>query len=93
MKEIFKSYIITIIKMTFGFIPEVRIDMPNDGVIKIFLDGTESERKQMMGYHATNFNALKQLLICFSKKYQMYVFLFIEFKNETHNTEDTESTF
>lgn len=79
MKEKFSNYIRDIVNMTFGFEPSVRIDSPNQGVIKIFLDSNEDERKQMMGYHAQNFHALKQMLICFSKKHNVYVFLYLEF--------------
>lgn len=84
MKEQFSKYIISLIESTFGFKPVCRVEMPNDGVVKIYLDGTEGERKQIMGYHAQTFNALKQLLMCFSKKYNMYVFLYLEFRDETY---------
>ena len=84
MSEIFTKYITDIIFMTFGFKPLVRVDTPNDGVYKVYLDGNEEQRKQMMGYHAQNFHALKQMLICFSKKYNVYVFLYLEFNEVNH---------
>jgi hypothetical protein len=84
MKEHFETYITNLIYDTFGFSPIVRTEEPNNGVIKIFLDGTNEERKQMMGFHAQNFHAIKQMLICFSKKYKVYVFLYLEFQNEAN---------
>lgn len=86
MIEIFERYITKVIENTFGFTPKVRILMPNEGVIKVFLDGNESERKQMMGHHAQNFKALKQLLICFGRKHNIYAFLFIEFPDAETNS-------
>lgn len=86
MKDDFENYILNLVHDTFGFQPLIRTEMPNAGVIKIFLDGSEDERKQMMGYHAQNFHALKQMLICFSKKYKVYVFLYLEFPNALNTT-------
>lgn len=85
IKEIFQDYIKDIVQMTFGFEPQVRIETPTGNVVRIFLDGDEGQRKQMMGYHATTFNALKQILRCFSKHHKVYVFLFLEFQDDESN--------
>lgn len=85
-KEAFNNYILQLIVLTFGFTPTIKIEMPNEGIVKIFLDGSEDQRKQIMGHHAQNFHALRRLLVCFSRRYDVYAYLYLNFKNEEDTT-------
>jgi hypothetical protein len=82
MEKLFKDYISSVICLTFDFIPEVKVVVENAGVLKVFLDGTEDQRKQMMGHDSLTFQALKRLLVCFSKQHNVYVYLYIVFPHE-----------
>lgn len=82
MKEIFEKYITNIVELTFGFTPKVRIELWGDEMIKVFLDGNEFQRRQMMGYNAYNLRAMKQLLVIFSMRHKIFVSLNIEFPPE-----------
>ncbi len=86
MNQLFNDYISSLVLLTFDFKPQVRIDSPNEGVIKIYLDGAEDERKQMMGHHAQTFYAFKQLLMCFARRSGVYVYLYLEFQNDFNKT-------
>lgn len=78
----FEEFVSSLVMMTFGFSPKVRTVTNHLGEIEIYLDGTESQRKRMMGHKATTLHAMKHMLIQFSKRHDSRVFLYIEFQDE-----------
>ena len=72
-----KDYVTMLVVATWGFTPHIEIVFPSTGTVQIMLNGTPSERSDLMGKEARNFHALKQLIRIFSRKRGMFSYLYL----------------
>lgn len=73
----FEKYTKEIIRLTFGFEPQVTAIFPSDTTVQLNLDGSERERRLMMGREGNNLRAIKGLLRVFSKTNNRFCYLYI----------------
>lgn len=93
MNKIFTDYINTIVSSTFQFTPIVLIEELPNKTIQVILDGTDQQRKEMMGKEANTFHSLKLLLKIFAHKHDRFGFLYIKApKNNAENTHQYQET-
>lgn len=72
-----ENYVVKLITHTFGFVPKIQVYFDSADCIKVFLDGSEDERKMMMGKFSNNFQAIKTMLRIFCKTngYDSYLYI------------------
>lgn len=88
---IVENYITRLITNTFGFVPKVQVYFDSTEYIKVLLDGSEDERRMMMGKFANNFQAIKTMLRIFCKTHGHDSYLYIApGKNATNISKNQE---
>lgn len=78
----FKNLVETMISMTFGFTPHVKIIVPYANTIQIWIEGEQEERAIIMGKDGKNIAAISRLAFIFARRNNCYVYIYVQPKDE-----------
>ena len=78
-----KEYLETIIQMTCGFTPTVKVVELAPGTIQAFMEGTQEEQALMMGREGKTITALTRMALIFGKRHNFFPYVYIRRKSVT----------
>jgi len=82
MTKEFQTYLQTIIEMTCGFTPTIKVVELAPGTIQAFMEGTAEQQALMMGREGKTISALTRLALIFGKRHNFFPYVYVRRKNE-----------
>ena len=82
MTKEFQTYLETIISMTCGFTPTIKVVELAAGTIQAFMEGTQEQQALMMGREGKTIAALTRLALIFGKRHNFFPYVYVRRRNE-----------
>ena len=73
----------TIIEMTCGFKPPLKVVEPYPGTIQVWIEGTPDERALIMGRMGKTIEAFSRLAQIFARRHKYFVYVYVKPKSST----------
>ncbi len=73
----FHDYLEVLLGSTFGFVPQINVSMPSAQTVQIMVDGTDEQRRMIMGREGKNLTALKMVIRIFARRRNCYAYIYI----------------
>lgn len=80
--EATRAYLCYVLMLTFGFVPTVEAFEYEGKQMEFVMDGSDAERRWLMGSDASNLRGMKALLKVFAGRRGYKASLYIRFSNE-----------
>ena len=74
----FTIYMNTIIEMTCGFKPPLKVVEPYPGTIQVWIEGTPDERALIMGRMGKTIEAFSRLAQIFARRHKYFVYVYVK---------------
>ena len=88
MIQEFITYMNTIIEMTCGFKPSLKVIEPYPGTIQIWIEGSPDERALIMGRMGETIKAFSRLAQIFARRHKYFVYVYVKPKNQIEQNLD-----
>jgi|ERR1035437_177229 predicted RNA-binding protein Jag len=84
----FTNYMNTIIEMTCGFKPPLKVVEPYPGTIQVWIEGTPDERALVMGRGGKTIEAFSRLAQIYARRHKYFIYIYVKPKSEIENNLD-----
>ena len=81
MIQEFITYMNTIIEMTCGFKPSLKVIEPTTGTIQVWIEGTPDERALIMGRMGKTIEAFSRLAQIYSRRHKYFCYIYVKPKD------------
>jgi hypothetical protein len=82
MTQEFKTYLETIIQMTCGFTPTIKVVELAPGTIQAFMEGTQEQQALMMGREGKTIGAITRFALIFGKRHNFFPYVYVRPRNQ-----------